>query len=97
MDAVNILYFWMNKRFCMAYEHEITICLGSSCFSRGNKSTLHAIKNYLEKNQLTDRVYFHGAHCYGNCDKGPVMKVDDKMFENVSENQVSAILDEYFS
>lgn len=81
----------------MAYEHEITICLGSSCFSRGNKQTLHSIKNYLEKNHLTENVFFHGAHCYGNCDKGPVMKVDDQIFEHVSEPRAVAILDEYFS
>lgn len=80
----------------MGFEHEITICLGSSCFSRGNKKTLHVIKDYLEKHQLDAKVHFHGTHCYGDCDKGPVMKVNDYLYEQVDERKALAILEEYF-
>lgn len=80
----------------MEFEYEITICLGSSCFSRGNKKTLHAINNYLKENDLVDKVYFHGAHCYSNCDKGPILKVNDTLYEQVDEVKAKAIMDSYF-
>jgi NADH:ubiquinone oxidoreductase subunit E len=81
----------------MDYDHEITICVGSSCFSRGNKQIVGAINDYLEKYQLQDRVWFHGAHCYGHCEKGPVMKVDGKLYEHINIDKVIAVLNDFFA
>jgi NADH:ubiquinone oxidoreductase subunit E len=33
-------------------KHEISICMGSSCFARGNKATCKKIKSYLKKNDI---------------------------------------------
>ena len=44
----------MNKRY------ELQICMGSSCFSRGNKELVLFIKGYLKKNHLDDRVILRG-------------------------------------
>lgn len=72
---------------------EIIICLGSSCFSRGNKKTVQLIKDYIKDNQLEDKVYFHGNHCSGNCANGPIVKIDGKEYENVSPNTIIELLD----
>ena len=37
---------------------EMQICLGSSCFSRGNKDVAVFIKEYLKKHHLEDKVVF---------------------------------------
>lgn len=71
---------------------EIIICLGSSCFSRGNKKTVQAIDAYIKEHNLTDRVYFHGGHCFGKCDKGPIVKINNKYYENVDHISVIDIL-----
>ncbi len=71
---------------------DIIICLGSSCFSRGNKKTVQLIENYIEKHCLADKVFFHGGHCFGHCDKGPVLKVNNKLFEKVDHLNVIDIL-----
>jgi len=76
---------------------EIVICLGSSCFSRGNKKTVQLIKEYLKNHHLEDKVYFHGNHCYGNCENGPVVKIDDKEYQNITPENIIYLMDKIFS
>ncbi len=78
-------------------KKEIVICLGSSCFSRGNKQTVQIIKEYLKSNQLEDRVYFHGNHCYGNCENGPILKIDGKEYQNITPDNIYYLLDKLFT
>ena len=80
----------------MGKETEITICLGSSCFSRGNGKTLKIIENYLKNNNIRSEIFFHGELCTGNCEKGPIMKIDETLYEGVTPDNVTDILDEYF-
>jgi len=77
-------------------KKEIVICLGSSCFSRGNKQTVQLIKEYLKTHQLEDKVFFHGNHCYCNCENGPILKVDGKEYQNVSPENVIYLLENLF-
>lgn len=81
----------------MQNEHSITICMGSSCFSRGNKEVLTIIKNFLVEHQLEESVFFRGELCTGYCEKGPVLKIDDKEFFRVSTDKIYDILTEYFN
>jgi len=78
----------MSKRF------EMQICLGSSCFSRGNKEVVLFIKEWLRKNHLEDRVVFKGARCFGHCSNGPNLVIDGKVIEGVGLAQVEKILEE---
>lgn len=69
------------------------ICLGSSCFSRGNKEVVMFIRDYLKKNHLDDRVVFRGARCMGLCSNGPNMRINDRVFEEVTIARIEGILD----
>lgn len=80
----------------MENKTEIVICLGSSCFSRGNKTTVRLIDNWLKENRLRDKVYYHGNHCFANCDKGPVLKIDDTIHHHVDAEKAIQILKDYF-
>ena len=80
----------------MDSKKEIVICLGSSCFARGNKATVKVINNYLKENELEKEVYFHGNHCFGKCDKGPFVKIEDVMHEKVSSENIKTLLDKTF-
>ncbi len=71
----------------------LTICLGSSCFARGNKRTVSLIQDYLKQNGLEARVHFKGNHCFGKCNKGPVLQIDEQIFEGVTERSLREILD----
>ncbi len=78
-------------------KKEIIICLGSSCFSRGNKNTVKIIKDYVKEHQLEDKVFFHGNHCYGNCANGPILKVDNKEYQNITPENVIFLLNNLFA
>lgn len=75
-------------------KKEIIICLGSSCFSRGNKKLVQVIRAYLDEHLLSDEVVFRGAHCFNMCEKGPVMKIDGKEFTALDEDKVLQVLEE---
>ena len=77
-------------------KKEIKICLGSSCFSRGNKRTLQVIQKYLKDHQLERDVILKGNHCFSDCSAGPVMKVGEKLYEQVSSDTVLEILESEF-
>ena len=72
---------------------EMHICLGSSCFSRGNKDVVQFIKEYLKKNHLEDKVVFKGARCFGHCSEGPVLVINERIIENVNLSQIEKILE----
>lgn len=73
-------------------ELNITICLGSSCFSRGNKDVVEAIQEHLEDIGMKEHTNFKGGHCFGNCAEGPVMIVNGRTFKSIDpESAVAAI------
>jgi len=73
---------------------EIVICLGSSCFSRGNKGIIQEIKSYLDEYNLNEKVNFHGAHCFENCHEGPSIKINGKMYTHLNSIRIHEILEE---
>ena len=78
----------------MAQVIEMQICLGSSCFSRGNKDVVMFIKDYLKKNHLEDKVIFKGARCMNLCSNGPNLKIGNKVIEGVTLFRIEGILQE---
>ncbi len=75
---------------------EIKICLGSSCFSRGNKKTLQLVQQYLKDHQLEHDVILKGNHCFSDCSSGPVLKIGAKVYEHVTQDNVLDILQKEF-
>lgn len=77
----------------MARRIEMQICLGSSCFSRGNKEVVAFIKDYLKSNHLEDRVVFKGARCMGLCSNGPNLRINGEAVEGVTLAKIEGILE----
>ena len=77
-------------------KKEVVICLGSSCFARGNKQLVKIVTDYLRDHNLLNEVRFHGERCFGECAVGPSLKLDGKLLENQNEDTVIERLDEFF-
>lgn len=56
----------------------VGICMGSSCFSRGNKALVTSLREALSRENLEARVELKGFLCIDACDKGPCVTVDDE-------------------
>lgn len=54
----------------------VCICMGSSCFSRGNNRTVAAVKNLLAHEDLDRRVVLEGHLCEGLCKQGPNVTIN---------------------
>jgi NADH:ubiquinone oxidoreductase subunit E len=80
----------------MEDKKEVVICLGSSCFARGNRTTVNLINEYLRTHNLLGSVNFHGGHCFGRCAKGPVLKIDEEFNEKLVSDSVNSLLDKFF-
>ncbi len=77
-------------------KKEVVICLGSSCFARGNKQLVKIVNNYLLDHNLLNEVRFHGQRCFGQCSVGPSLKLDGAIKERLDEESIVAILDDFF-
>lgn len=73
---------------------QITICLGSSCFSRGNKQMVEVIQEYLEDIGMKESTTFKGGHCLGNCADGPILIINGKTFHNITPDKAISAIDE---
>jgi len=71
----------------------IVVCMGSSCFARGNEQNLELIERFLEKNAISTRVQVSGSLCESCCGKGPNIRINGKFFHAVSKEKLPGILE----
>lgn len=75
---------------------QIRICLGSSCYSRGNNVHLEVIRKYIAENRLEAEISFSGHLCEELCSSGPILRIDDKVYKEVNLSGLYHILQEEF-
>ena len=63
--------------------HVIKVCMGSSCFARGNSKNLQIIQNYIEQKGLDAQIELTGLRCCNRCSMGPNITIDDEEFNNL--------------
>lgn len=81
------------ERSSMLKKKSLVICLGSSCFARGNKHLVQEVRKYLEEHKLNHRIDFKGKHCFGNCENGPAIQIDDQRIDHINTANIKEILD----
>jgi NADH:ubiquinone oxidoreductase subunit E len=70
----------------------IVICQGSSCFSRGNNKNLKIIQDYIANHKINANVNIKGQLCSSNCQKGPVIIINEHVHEQVDEPKLHKLL-----
>ncbi len=80
----------------MELRHKVTICLGSSCFSRGNRDILDLIRQFFKENKMDGMVDFRGDLCSHHCSSGPIVEIDGQIYENVNQENIFDILNDVF-
>ena len=70
----------------------VELCLGSSCFARGNSQTLFALEKYLKETGLTDEVTLVGHLCLGACAKGPNIRIGETTYSGLDTQQVLTLV-----
>ncbi len=70
----------------------ITLCLGSSCFTRGNNKILAILQKHIAEHELGERVFLRGQLCEEKCQRGPRMSINDTVYEHINPDTVLDIL-----
>jgi len=75
----------------------IEICMGSSCFARGNESNLMQIEKYIASHKLEDRIELKGNLCMRQCNSGPSLRIDDQTYHHVDAGTVLDLIAEHLA
>jgi NADH:ubiquinone oxidoreductase subunit E len=73
---------------------EIIICMGSSCFARGNEQNLKIIEDFIAENKLDDKVRISGSCCTGHCAEGPNIIIDGECYHRVKKEMLIDLLND---
>ena len=77
----------------MTKELNITVCLGSSCFARGNEEHLSFIEQYVRENSMKAKIDISGSRCEGKCAQGPNITINGALYSNITREKLKEILD----
>ena len=75
---------------------QIKLCMGSSCYSRGNDTIKVMVQEFLQENNLMEEVDFRGHLCKALCNCGPNLSIGAREYKSVSESNILLILKEVF-
>lgn len=71
---------------------KITVCMGSSCFARGNQQNLAFIEAFIKTHDLEAEIDLAGARCENKCASGPNVTINGVEYNSVNEQKLEEIL-----
>ncbi len=71
---------------------DISICMGSSCYPRGNRETLEKLKVYISENKLEDQIIMKGNLCEGLCKDGPNIRINGVIYHDIDYYSVLKVI-----
>ena len=71
----------------------ITLCMGSSCYSRGNRDNLIKMREFVWENDLRSKIVLKGCRCGGCCSNGPNIWIDDELHPEMTEENMHKFLE----
>jgi NADH:ubiquinone oxidoreductase subunit E len=75
-----------------AEKIRVVVCMGSSCFSRGNSLMLKILQDYIRENGLENRVEIRGSLCEDSCKCGPNITINGMRYSAPSETACLKLL-----
>lgn len=81
-------------------RHIITACCGTACHVKGADPIVHWLRqdlNLAEGDETTADMQFtfESVACMGACSMAPVIKIDKRVYGNVTPHEAVEVLDEY--
>jgi NADH:ubiquinone oxidoreductase subunit E len=71
---------------------DVTICLGSSCFARGNSKNLALLEEYARRHQPNVAIHLIGNLCQEQCREGPNVKIGATSYHHVTAEKLCELL-----
>ena len=74
---------------------EIVVCLGSSCFARGNSENLAIINSHVQDHSLDASVRITGKLCQDECMQGPNLSIGGEIYHGVTAARLRRLLEQF--
>ena len=71
---------------------KITVCMGSSCFARGNQQNLAFIEAFIKTHDLEADIDLAGARCENKCAMGPNVVINGVEYNKKKKKKLEEIL-----
>ena len=80
---------------------EVCVCVGTNCYNKGAHHILRKMMGHVSKNKLEDIVGFEGQEdmvdvkatfCFERCERGPVVRINDKIIEHATYEIAKEVL-----
>jgi NADH:ubiquinone oxidoreductase subunit E len=76
---------------------DVIVCLGSSCFARGNSRNLSEVEAYLLHRGIQNSVRVTGCLCQDECKRGPNLIVRGEHLHEMDPPKLREILRTFFA
>ena len=99
-EAFSALSFYDELRIVRKANVEIKVCLSAPCEMRGASRVMLEIERFLgarADQDKTAKLEIRSASCQGRCQRGPVVIVNDNIYDHVKPEGVDDILAPYFA
>ena len=77
----------------MPEKVKVEICMGSSCFARGNNILLGTLENAIRVNGWGDAVALSGLRCENLCSSGPNIRIDGSLHQGLDAGALLDLLE----
>ncbi len=71
---------------------KITVCMGSSCFARGNQQNLAFIEAFIKAHDLEAEIDLSGARCSNKCASGPNVIINGVEYNGMDQDKLQQIM-----
>ena len=73
----------------------VEICMGSSCYSRGNSKALEIAEAFIEERNLQNEVRLSGKLCLESCSEGPNIIVNGILHRKCEPECITDLISHY--
>ncbi|NLF94244.1 MAG: (2Fe-2S) ferredoxin domain-containing protein [Oligosphaeraceae bacterium] len=72
----------------------VIICVGSSCFARGNARNIEAVEKFFREHQIGDKIELEmsGKLCAGCCGLGPNVIINGELHSQMTPGRLVELL-----
>ena len=98
-EIYGVATFYAQFRFTPPGEHSIKVCMGTACHVKGGAQLLASLKHKLgvvPGETTQDRKFdLDKVACLGCCALAPVVRIDEKIYSQMSVLKLRKVMDEY--
>lgn len=98
-DIYNIATFYNAFSFIPKGIHQISVCMGTTCYVRGGERILNKLSKELgvDPEETTEDLKFSlsSVRCLGCCSLAPAVMIDDKVYGRLKVSEIPDILSKY--